>query len=251
MRVWFVGVGEACDPAEINTSLAVEAGGTRLLLDCGFTAAAAYLRTVPRPERLDAVVLSHFHGDHFFGLPALLLQFEVNGRTAPLTIVGPEGLGRIVPAAMELAFGSLPGDLPFPLRLVEASAGMHLEEGSLALTFAAPEHSAPCLSVRVDAASGTLFYSGDGRPTPATLELARGAHIVVHESFERSGTTPGHGSIASSLAFARAAGASHFAAVHLRRELRRDQAGIIRAELAAATGLHAWLPASGEAWPPE
>lgn len=248
MQVRFVGVGEALDPWEPNTSLALEAGGTRLLLDCGFTAAAAYLRSVPDPGSLSAVAISHFHGDHFFGLPALLLDLWVGGRTAPLTIAGPAGVACIVGAAVELAYGSLPGKLAFPVRYAEAAPEDALALGPLRLSFAAPEHAEGSLSVRVDAPSGSLFYSGDGRPTPATLELARGADLVVHEAYDFDGETPGHGSIAGSLAFARAAGAPHLALVHVRREVRRDRAADIRGLLAAATDIHAWLPDSGETW---
>ena len=77
MQVQFIGVGEAFDERYANTSVLVTVPGpdgpTHVLLDCGFTAAAAYYRHANVGAALDAVWVSHFHGDHFLGLPLLLL----------------------------------------------------------------------------------------------------------------------------------------------------------------------------------
>lgn len=79
MQVQFIGVGEAFDERYANTSVLVTVPGpdgpTHVLLDCGFTAAAAYYRHANVGATLDAVWVSHFHGDHFLGLPLLLLRF--------------------------------------------------------------------------------------------------------------------------------------------------------------------------------
>ena len=75
MRVTFLGVGEACDETMPNTSVWVETEAdnrrSSVLLDCGFTVPPNYWQRTSDPEDLDALWISHFHGDHFFGVPAL------------------------------------------------------------------------------------------------------------------------------------------------------------------------------------
>ena len=53
--------------------------------------------------KLDAICLTHYHGDHIFGLPGLLQTLGCQGRERPLTLYGPEGLGEVWPALRTLA----------------------------------------------------------------------------------------------------------------------------------------------------
>ena len=64
--------------------------------------------------KLDAICLTHYHGDHIFGLPGLLQTLGCQGRERPLTLYGPEGLGEVWPALRTLA-----GPLPYPVRAVQ------------------------------------------------------------------------------------------------------------------------------------
>lgn len=102
----FWGVGEACDPERFNTSLLVLSGSKNhyILLDCGFTTPHRYFADCSEPNQLDALWISHFHGDNFFGVPLLLLRFWEMGRTRPLLSVGPPGLAEKVAQAVDLAY---------------------------------------------------------------------------------------------------------------------------------------------------
>ena len=93
MNVFFVGVGEACDAKHGNTSIHVQTvNDTCLLCDCGFSAAHSYFAFCDDPDQLDMVWNSHFHGDHFFGMPLLLLRFWEMKRSKPLVIAGQAGV---------------------------------------------------------------------------------------------------------------------------------------------------------------
>lgn len=245
MRVTFCGVGEAFDADLPNTCLYV-ATDVRLLLDCGFTAAHAFWRSVPDAARLDAVYISHFHGDHFFGLPALLGRFMDVGRTVPLAVVSQTGGPDKVLAAVRLAYPNLLDKLGFALEFVQVEPGDVLGIGDTELRFAPSEHSAsaPCLAVRADHAGSSMFYSGDGRPTPDTLELARGCGLLVQEAYGMQPDTPGHGSVPGAIDFAREAGAAALALVHLNHAVRRDRGTDIRAMLADA--VNGVLPEPGD-----
>ena len=87
LLVTFLGVGEACDERLPNTSVLIQPQNKEtgsLLLDCGFTVPASFFAYNQDPEDLSAIWISHFHGDHFFGLPLLLLRLYEEGRRAPL-----------------------------------------------------------------------------------------------------------------------------------------------------------------------
>ncbi|EPR34447.1 beta-lactamase domain-containing protein [Alkalidesulfovibrio alkalitolerans DSM 16529] len=249
MRICFCGVGEAVDERLPNTSLYCDAGpGTPgLLLDCGFTGAHALFAAVPEAaDTLIGVWISHFHGDHWFGLPALLVRLHVDGRTAPLHLIGQPGVRERVETLVPMAYGILPR-LAFPLVFHEAAPGASLDLGPFTLSFALAGHPEPALAVRVqDAAGASAFYSGDGRPTPESLELARGASLVVHEAFSLHGEVEGHGTVVTACAFAREAGAKALAVVHVRREERHARAAEIREMLAAEKGLAAFMPEPGD-----
>lgn len=223
MRIDFCGVGEAFDEALSNTSLLVTTDKAQVLLDCGFTAAHAFWRIAPKPLELDAVWVSHFHGDHFFGLPVLLLRFWEEGRTQPLTVIGPYGVEDLVWTALDLAYEGFRDRLQYPLRFLEAEPGKVILEAGFRWTFAETSHSALNLAVRLDHVSGSLFYSGDGRPTAKSINLMAGCDLALHEAFGLDDGGENHGSVKGCLAVAKEAGVKQLALVHIQREVRRSQ----------------------------
>ena len=224
MEIHFLGVGEACDGNQPNTSILLrtepdETAG-RILLDCGFSVPHRYFSLLPDPEELEILWISHFHGDHFFGTPLLLLWFWEMGRQKPLHILGPPGVESTIKQALELAYPNLLPRLRFSLLFLEIEPGKEQKISDTVWQAAYNEHTQPCLSLRLELHGKAIFYSGDGRPTPASQALARGCDIIIHEAYGFADTTPGHGSIDACLDFARHAGAAQIALVHLQRQIR-------------------------------
>lgn len=245
MKIRFLGVGEACDERCPNTSLHVTAGkGQRFLLDCGFTTPHLYFALSSDPDELDAVWISHFHGDHFFGMPLLLLRFWEMGRRKKLIIVGQQGTREKITAAMELAY---PGFLPrlmYHLDFVEIEPGQVREIVGTTWSTAENIHSQRCLAIRIDDGSHRIFYSGDGRPTRETESLAKECELIVHEAFSLDGEVENHGNIMNCLEFAGRAGGKHLALVHLERTCRETAKKTV-AGLDGTGGLHVFLPEPG------
>ena len=104
------------------TALLVRRGGERLLFDCGEGTQRQLLRSAVGLVELREVFVSHFHADHYLGLPGMLKTFALRGREAPLTIYGPRGLQDLF-SALRRVFGKL----PYPLELVELRPGDVLE----------------------------------------------------------------------------------------------------------------------------
>jgi len=220
MEINFLGVGEACDPARYNTSLLVSGrSGTKeyyILLDCGFTTPHRYFLGCSEKDQLDALWISHFHGDHFFGVPLLLLRFSEMGRQKPLLVVGPLAVQEKVELALELAYPSFMARLGYELHFLQLSPELAPFEAAGCLwRFAPTEHSQSCLAVRLEAGGSSLFYSGDGCPTHASRNLARGCDLIVHESYRVDGKTANHGNMNDCVQMARQAEAGRLALVHV------------------------------------
>jgi ribonuclease Z len=125
----FLGTSASVPTANRNLSaLLVRRGGDRLLFDCGEGTQRQLLRSSVGLPDVAEIFLTHYHADHFLGLPGMLKTFALRGREAPLTIYGPPGLRTL--------FGSLDrifGRLPYRLELVELTLGDGLDRGDHAI----------------------------------------------------------------------------------------------------------------------
>ncbi|MEM9998270.1 MAG: MBL fold metallo-hydrolase, partial [Bacteroidota bacterium] len=113
------------------SATALRREGEMLLFDCGEGTQFRLLEAGLKRSRLDAVFLTHFHGDHLYGLFGLLTTMALLGRTDPLTLVAPEGLPGILAAIP----GLQPHQLPYPLRHVGLAGGFSHE-----VVFDAPDY---------------------------------------------------------------------------------------------------------------
>ena len=158
VRVSFLGTGDAFNArARCHASYLISTPSTLLMLDCGPTALLAMKRDGHAVEAVDAVVLSHLHGDHFAGLPFFFLTYIFDApRTRPL---------------------------PFELRFVEASAGMKTTVGPVELLPFAVPHQATEISLgyRLAVEGKTILYSGDSGWTEALVTQSRGTDLFICE----------------------------------------------------------------------
>ncbi|MDT7697071.1 MAG: hypothetical protein QOI75_6438 [Pseudonocardiales bacterium] len=108
MRLTVVGSGDAFGSGgRFQTCIAVSAdptGPPRVLVDCGATSLTAMRQQRLDPNDIDTVLVSHLHGDHFGGLPFLVLDGQFRRRTEDLTVVGPVGTGTRLEQAMEALY---------------------------------------------------------------------------------------------------------------------------------------------------
>jgi ribonuclease Z len=248
--VRFIGVGEAFDEELPNTSVWVRSSeqgdDISILFDCGFTAPPLFWKSCPDANNLDAIWISHFHGDHFFGLPALLTRFWEMKRQRPLLIVGQRGTDEIVPQIIKLAYPSVLSKFEYDIRFVTVEPGEDVQAAGVVWRSAVNGHPQRDLAVRIEAGGKSLFYSGDGRPTDGTLSLARDADLVIHEAFLLEADIPGHGNIIACIDFARRAKARSLALVHIERNERIKRRGDILRLGAEVSDLKVLVPEPGD-----
>lgn len=162
------------------------AGGAPFLLDCGATSLVAMRRAGVEPNEVATVFVSHLHGDHFGGLPFLLLDARfVSRRTDPLLIAGPPGLRERLRATVENlypGFGAAPWG--FPLEVHELRPDALGSVGGVNLSTFTVEHAcgAPPLAFRFALDGRILAYSGDTAWTDALVALGRDADLFVCEA---------------------------------------------------------------------
>ena len=106
------------------TSLLVRRGGDRFLVDCGEGTQRQLLRSGIGLVELREVFVTHYHADHYLGLPGMLKTFALRGRDAPLTVFGPPGLRDLFDGLRRIF-----GKLTYPLELRELQAGDSLDRG--------------------------------------------------------------------------------------------------------------------------
>ena len=222
LDVLFIGTaGSAPSARRALPATLVRRGGDRLLFDCGEGTQRQLLRSIGLVD-LEEVFITHFHADHWLGLPGMLKTFSLRGRERPLTVYGPPGLKAL--------FGALRvviGRNTYPLELVELQPGDELQrEGYLVAAFAA-DHRVPAYGYalveaerpgrfddakarelgvefgpdfgrlqRGETVNGVepsqvigpprpgrkIVLSGDTAPSPRIQAIAHGADLLVHEA---------------------------------------------------------------------
>ena len=204
-------------PQRALTTALLSWDGRSLLFDCGEGTQAAAMKAGVGLSRLEAICLTHYHGDHVFGLPGLLQTIACQGRTAPLLLAGPKGLEQFWAVTRLLA-----GPLPSQVVLAEAAEQPLWFEGGAELSAIPTRHRVPsqgycfhlpragrfdpekarALGVPIrdwkrlqqgEAVNGVapeqvcgparrgikVVFSGDTAPCPALEEAARDADLLI------------------------------------------------------------------------
>jgi ribonuclease BN (tRNA processing enzyme) len=195
VRVRFLGTGNAfADGGRSHACIHLEATGASLLLDCGGSSLPA-IKKAMNPETVQAIAISHLHGDHFGGIPYFLMEQYFAGRKAPLAIGGPSELQLRSTRAGEALFKDFFGkitidyglsfvtlrDTPVTLGGAEVSAHpvKHVAESD--------PHG---LRVKID--GKLIAYSGDARWSDELAAVAKGADLFICESTNFAKSDPAH-----------------------------------------------------------
>jgi ribonuclease BN (tRNA processing enzyme) len=194
----FLGSGDAFGTGgRFHTCQLVRGPSLLALIDCGASAPVALQqRGVAQPD-LTHIVLSHLHGDHFGGVPFLLLDAAYNRhRTTPLVIAGPCGVRERVIATLDLLFPGTSSrvlDLA-PHRFVEVRERESSDLGGLLVTAFEVRHGsgAPAHALRLAIDGRTIAYSGDTEWTPVLADVASDADLFICECFGWTSQVPAH-----------------------------------------------------------
>ena len=197
VSVTFLGSGDAFGSGgRLNTCFLVRSPETCFLIDCGASSLVAMKKYGVDRSDVDIILITHFHGDHFGGVPFFLLDArQVQHRTGPLIIAGPHGVEKRVQELTEALFpGASGADPGFSLDFVELAAGVPTEIGALKVYPEAVIHSkgSDPHGYRIECSGKSIAYSGDSEWTENLIKIASGTDLFICECSDYDEPTRNH-----------------------------------------------------------
>lgn len=186
MKLHVLGCGDAFGSGGRNQSAyLLDAGGRMILLDCGATTLPRMKRSGFDPVALDAVLLSHLHGDHFGGLPFLLIEYLYqSARALPLIVAGPPGTEECVRKLFRVMYGGSDGSIEkLPIEFLTLQPDeRRIIAGVEVFAFPVPhQRDRVSLALKVSQADKQLLFSGDSAWTEAFVEHSAGVDLFLCE----------------------------------------------------------------------
>jgi ribonuclease BN (tRNA processing enzyme) len=188
MQLRFVGCGDALGSGgRFNTCFHITGARVNFLIDCGASSLPALKRLDIARDGIDLILITHFHGDHFGGLPFLLLDAQFTRRSRPLVIAGPEGIEAKLANLREALFEHSSKTAPrFDLSVVALTPEQSQTFGEIKVTPYAVVHGesgGPFLAYRVEAEGRIIAYSADTEWTDTLIPAAHDADLFIAEAY--------------------------------------------------------------------
>lgn len=181
IEIMFLGVNGSVQERESgNTSILMSSKDAKILIDVSVNIQEAV------KAGIDALVLTHDHIDHVYGLPSLIHQLWLTGRTAELKIIVPKGMEEMVERLLDI-FALRSKDGMFPISIVIAQP---VRIGNLNLSFFKTDHTKTSVGIKAVADGISILYTADTKPIEDVPEDWTDVDLLIHEA---SGTAAEEG----------------------------------------------------------
>lgn len=196
VHVRFLGSGDAFGSGgRMHACFHLGGAGHPMLIDCGATSLQALKLQGIDPGSIASVAVSHLHGDHFAGVPWLILNGRFAHRSTPLAVSGPVGTEARVRTVFEALYPGAPDtELPFEVSFLEYAERRPTSLPSAIVTPFEVIHrsGAPSYGLRVQYGDRVISYSGDTEWTDSLIDLAAGSDLFICECNFYDLRVPGH-----------------------------------------------------------
>jgi ribonuclease BN (tRNA processing enzyme) len=240
LRVRFVGSGDSFGSGgRFQTCILLDGPATRFAIDFGASSLIALAQQGISPNSIDAVLLTHLHGDHCGGVPFLLMDAMLAAkRERPLIIAGPAGTEAHLASLREALFpGSHIMTPKFPLAYRELPLGVPSRVLDLLVTPQPARHVPETnpTALRVEVGGRVVAYTGDTEWSDDVARIAAGADLLIAECYFYSKPIKWHLTYAAITERVRASGARRIILTHMSSEMLAHRAEI--AEECAEDGM--------------
>ena len=224
LTVRFAGSGDSFGSGgRFQTCIVVDGPRSRFAIDFGASSLIALSQQGIDHNSLDAILLTHLHGDHCGGVPFLLMDAMLGARrTRPLVVAGPRDLGARMDALREALFpGSGVMTPRFPLEWIAMEPGRAHPVLDLMVTPEPARHTRETnpTALRVEVDGRVVTYTGDTEWTEDVARAARGADLLIAECYFHDKPVKWHLNYPDIVAHARGAGARRVILTHMSREM--------------------------------
>ncbi len=179
-----IGSGDAFSTGgRFQTCFYVQSISANFLIDCGATAFTSLKKNGIDQEDIDFILISHFHGDHYGGLPFIILDAAVHNRRKPLTIICPEGGKEHIQQLLNLLYpGSNPMD-KIDIIFKYYRSNQNLKHEQLNILPMSVKHTNATFphALRIQISDKVIAYSGDTEWTSNLIEIAKDADVFICE----------------------------------------------------------------------
>jgi ribonuclease BN (tRNA processing enzyme) len=197
MKLTVLGCGDAFGSGgRFNTSFHLESKNHQILVDCGASTLIRIKQLGLVVSAIDTIIITHFHGDHYGGIPFLVLSNQIEyQRKTPLTIIGPKGVKIKVYELQKALYSGTSAMLDqLDITFLEFQTENWIAYQDLELYAAKVKHSPPSdphgVKLKLD---GKIFaFSGDTEWCDSLVDLADEADLFIIESNNLNEDTPGH-----------------------------------------------------------
>lgn len=193
MKINIIGTGEAFNENLINASYYVE-DKLKILIDCGFRVPYAFWKKFDA-NLIDIIYITHFHADHFFGLPALITRMIEEKRTKDLIILGQNNIEEVFNNTINLAYPNILNKKEFKIHFYKNYEFKQYKDYSF--FFAKTQHSVLNYSICIQSNNKSVVFSGDGAPSADLINMYKltKPNIIIQECFTKKQASPTHCSL--------------------------------------------------------
>jgi len=143
IRIYFLGTGGSWPTPQRNTpAIAIRVDDEAILFDCGESAQVSLMKSSLSMMKIRKIFITHYHGDHYLGLPGLIQTMSFYGRTEPLEIYGPVGSSSLLSNLLSIGYYSL----NFDISIIDLHGGENMDFGDYSVRVAKANHTVPALS---------------------------------------------------------------------------------------------------------
>ncbi len=197
VKVRFLGSGDAFGSGgRLHTCILIDGETKRYLVDCGPSALSAMHRDGIDPNSIDAILLTHLHGDHYGGVPFFTLAAQLmSRREAPLTIAGPPGTAARLDVLAEALFPKMTEiKYRYEQNVIEYDLGVANHIAGVVVTPYEANHSPESIpqALRIECDGKIITYSGDGEWSDNLIPAGRDADLFIAECYFYDSKVPLH-----------------------------------------------------------